>query len=142
LVATSDQKELVKLLQDVPLFASMNDRHLRRLAKEGKPLSFSSGEMIIKKGAAGIGFYLVLKGRVQVKKGDRVLTELGRGQFFGEMALLDNGPRSVDVVASEPTKCFCLTFWDLHGIRHKDPKITEAILKELARRLRQTDEML
>lgn len=130
------------MLRGVPLFASMNDRHLRRLAKEGKPLSFSAGEMIIKKGATGTGFYLVLKGKAQAKKGDRVLTEFRRGQFFGEMALLDNGPRSADVVASEPTECFCLTFWDLQGIRYKDPKITEAILKELAKRLRETDEML
>jgi CRP-like cAMP-binding protein len=120
----------------------MNNRHLRRLAKEGKPVSFSAGEVIVKKGAEGVGFYLVLKGRAQAKKGSRVLKEFEKGQFFGEMALLDNGPRSADVVASEPTDCFGLTHWDFEGIRHEDPEMTEAILRELARRLRETDELL
>jgi len=120
----------------------MNNRHLRRLAKEGKSLSFSAGDVIVKKGAEGLGFYLVLKGKAQAKKGNRVLKELGRGQFFGEMALLDNGPRSADVVASEPTECFGLTHWNFEGIRHANPEMTEAILRELAERLRETDEML
>ena len=120
----------------------MKTKHLQRLAKEGKLLSFATGQTIIQQGAGGVGFYLILEGKAQAKKGKRVLTELGKGQFFGEMALLDGGPRSADVVASEPTKCFCLTFWNFEGIRRGDPEITEVILKEVVRRLREKVEML
>ncbi len=141
LAATPDRDELVRLLQGVPLFANMNHRHLQKIAMGGQPQQFPAGKAIIKEGESGIGFYLVLTGRVQVKKGGRILSELGRGQFFGEMALLDSGPRSADVVASEPTECFCLASWNLEGIRHGDPELTEVILRELVRRLRQTDRM-
>lgn len=120
----------------------MNSIHLQKLAKEVELKSFAAGERILKKGVYGIGFYLVLKGKVQAKKGNRVLREFGRGQFFGEMTLLDGSPRSADVVAIEPTKCLFLSFWDFQEIRREDPAMTEVLLKELVRRLRETDEML
>ena len=142
MVIAPSQKRLVKSLKGVPLFTGMSNSHLQKLAKEVKLKSFAAGEMILKEGVYGVGFYLVLKGKVQAKKGNRVLKELGGGQFFGEMTLLEGSPRSADVVAVEPTKCFFLSFWDFQEIMREDPTITEVILKELVRRLRETDEML
>ncbi len=67
---------------------------------------------------------------------------LGKGNFFGEMALLDNQPRSADVVAVAPTTCFGLTGWSFEGILKKEPEMVFGIMKELTRRLRESDAAL
>lgn len=136
-----EKDEIVGVLQGVPLFSSLKKRHLKSIADSGFVHSFRTGDIIVKKGDTGSSFYVVLSGSAQAKKGTRVLTELGQGQFFGEMAVLDGGPRSADVTATDNTKCFKLSFWDFQGIRKGDPEITEIILKELVRRLREKVEM-
>jgi CRP/FNR family cyclic AMP-dependent transcriptional regulator len=84
----------------------------------------------------GVGFYLILDGRAEVRKGSRVLATLGRGQFFGEMSLIDEQPRSADVVAVSPTKCWALSSWAFDSIVKSNPEIALLMLKEMVKRLR------
>ena len=78
--------------------------------------------VVVKRGDKGIGFYVVLDGAVQVRKGSTVLAKLGPGDFFGELALFDNKVRSADVVALEPTTVVTLSRWEFWGFASEHPE--------------------
>ncbi len=136
--------EILSFLKKTPLFAQFSDRELRDVLSTAKQRTFSSGETIVQEGdTAKVGFYLILSGRVEVRKRDKVLAELGSGQFFGEMALLVEGaPRSADVVALEETECLVLTRWDLRSLVQTHPDMALKMMGELARRLSGTHQAL
>ena len=91
---------------------------------------------IVHKGEAGVGFYLITDGTVEVRADGRVLSKLGPGEFFGEMSVLDGQPRSADVVALEPSRCLALTSWSFKSIVSEHPKIALKLLQESVRRSR------
>ncbi len=133
----------VQLLKKVPLFLGFGARHLEAIAKTAKEMDYPAGATILREGEqSNVGFYLILDGQVEVRKGNQVLSRLGAGQFFGEMALLDDQPRSADVVTTAPTKCLVLTRWDFKGLVKTYPDIALSVIQELARRLRDTDRTL
>ena len=130
----------VELLQDVPLFANFSKKQLKSVIKTAKEKEFKDGDTIVREGdMSNVGFYLVLEGQVEVKRGDKSLTKLGSGQFFGEMAVLDEKPRSADVVAITDTKCLLVTNWDFKALIKTYPDMATNIISELANRLRQTN---
>ena len=130
----------VELLQDVPLFANFSKKQLKSVIKTAKEKEFEDGDTIVREGdMSNVGFYLVLEGQVEVKRGDKSLTKLGSGQFFGEMAVLDEKPRSADVVAITDTKCLLVTNWDFKALIKTYPDMATNIISELANRLRQTN---
>ncbi|MFQ5794341.1 MAG: cyclic nucleotide-binding domain-containing protein [Candidatus Bipolaricaulia bacterium] len=135
-------EEIIKFMQQTPLFSLCSEKELRGLIKTAKEKEFTAGSPIVKQGDRGVGFYLILEGQVDIKRGDRLLTQRGAGDFFGEMALLDGGPRSADVIATEPTRCLALTKWDLRAIVKSYPDVALHMLEELSRRLRATDQTL
>ena len=94
------------------------------------------------RGEAGLGFYVIVSGQATVKRKGKPVAKLRRGDFFGEMALLDDQPRSADVIAEEPTKCLVLLRWNFWSIVSKNRKIARALLEEMARRLRATNDAL
>jgi CRP-like cAMP-binding protein len=124
------------LLGTVPFFSGLDEKKRKSLASGGKELSFKAGDSIVREGAMGVGFYLILDGKAEVRKGGRVLATLGRGQFFGEMSLIDELPRSADVIAVSPTKCWALTSWAFASLVKTNPEIALYMLKEMVKRLR------
>ncbi len=84
----------------------------------------------------GVGFYLILDGKAEVRKKGKVLASLQKGQFFGEMSLIDEQPRSADVVAVAPTRCWALSSWSFSSIVKTNPEIAMSMLKEMVKRLR------
>ena len=130
------------MISKVPLFANLRKKHIEAISGSGKRLSYDPGRKIVKMGEKGIGFYLILDGQVEVRSGDKVLEKLGKGNFFGEMALLDKQPRSADVVAVAPTTCFGITGWSFEEILKKEPEMVLGIMRELARRLREANAAL
>jgi CRP-like cAMP-binding protein len=126
-------------LAEAPIFAELSDRNLKALAKAVKLRSLGPGEAVVHVGEAGLGFYVVLAGSVEVRKGSRALARLGPGQFFGEMALLDEMPRSADVVATQPSILGVLSRWEFDAFAETHRGVYKGMLKELARRLRATD---
>ena len=124
------------MIASVPFFGGLDGKKRRAVASEGKQLSYKAGDTMVDEGTTGVGFYLILDGRAEVRKGGRVLATLGKGQFFGEMSLIDELPRSADVVAVAPTKCWALTSWAFTGLVKANPDVALLMLKELVKRLR------
>ena len=142
MLTDSEKKIVIAMLPEVPLFSSLDKKGLNSVANSAAKKTFEAGQTIAKEGDKAITFYLILDGSVEVKRKTRTLAKLGRGQFFGEMALFDNQPRSADVVAIEPTTCILLTTWALSGVIGSNPKIAEQIIQELVRRIRESDKAL
>jgi len=133
-------EDSVELLKEVPLFSTFNKKQLKSVRKTAKDKEFESGEAIVREGdASNTGFYLILDGQVEVKQDGSTLSKLGSGQFFGEMAVLDEKPRSADVVATTDTKCLLLTSWDFKALIKTYPDMATKVIAELANRLRQTN---
>jgi len=128
--------DVASALRTVPFFSGLNAKQLKIVAESGKELSYKSGDMIVQEGTMGVGFYMVIDGRVEVRKGSKALAKLSKGQFFGEMSLIDDEPRSADVVAIQPTKCFTLSTWVFSALIKQYPELALPMLKELAKRLR------
>ncbi|MCS7197818.1 MAG: cyclic nucleotide-binding domain-containing protein [Candidatus Bipolaricaulota bacterium] len=136
-------QEAVKLLKKTSLFGQFSEKELEALFSTAKVREFESGSTIVREGdPAGVGFYLVLDGQVEVRKGQKVLAKLGPGDYFGEMALILEAPRSADVVAVQKTKCLMITRWELRSIISAYPDVALKMMAELARRLSATNQAL
>ena len=130
------------MLGHAPIFSSLTDRQLKSLAKTTKVVAFPANARVVKQGEPGVGLYVVLSGSAEVRQGDRTLARLGPGQFFGEMTLIDEQPRSADVVAVTPAECAVLSRWEFWGFAKGEPEVLQGVLKEMARRLRDTNRAL
>jgi len=137
-----DRKDAVSLLKKAPLFSSLTLKGLEAIVEMATEKEFKAGTKIVSEGDTGTGFYLILSGSAEVARNDGRIAELGAGAFFGEMALLDGAPRSADVIALEDTMCLALTPWVMKAIIAGNPDAALGMLKELARRLRETDRSL
>ena len=138
----SDLKQTVGFLQKVPLFQSLNNRQLELLAKRMVERQYDGGQSIVTQGRGGEGFFVVVSGKAEAFRersdGDKVpVNTFGPTDFFGELALLDDGLRTASVIAAEPTHCLVLTRWDfLAALRESDVEMSIVILEELAKRFR------
>jgi CRP/FNR family cyclic AMP-dependent transcriptional regulator len=129
------------LLKDVPLFQFLDDRERVELAEQLDTLSVKAGDTLFKVNDPGDSLYVVRSGEVEIffknDTGERIVLEVaGRGDFFGELALFDGGPRSASVVATEDTEVFRLSHSHLEDFIHSHPGAAMAILAAMARRLR------
>jgi CRP/FNR family cyclic AMP-dependent transcriptional regulator len=138
----AESSSTLEIFGSVPLFRGLEEQELKAIASLSKEMSFREGEAIVKEGDAGLGFYVILEGEALVKRRNKTLAKLQRGSFFGEMALLDDQPRSADVVATEPTKCLVLLRWNFWSLVSKNKKVARGLFKEMARRLRATNEAM
>jgi CRP-like cAMP-binding protein len=136
------EQQLVRMIRKAALFSDLKDKHLKEIVNSGKELSYDAGQTIVKEGDDGVGFYLVLDGEVEVRKGHKVLSKLRSGDFFGEMSLLDRQPRSADVVAVLPTTCLGISSWSFSSLVRTDPSIAVNLMKALVERLRGTNRSL
>lgn len=132
--------EKVGLLGGVELFAAVGPDGLRQVAERCVEVEYPAGRWIVRQGEIGTGFFLIVAGRARVVRNDEVIGELGPGEFFGELSILDQQPRVAHVVANEQTACLALTSWDFEALLEAQPKVAIAILKGVARRLRKVDE--
>lgn len=133
--------DVVKFLYNVPLFHSLNRRHLEQIAKRVLDRDYAAGATIVTQGKGGEGFFIVQSGKVDVirERADgskSVVNQMGSGDYFGEMALLDDGPRTATCVAVEPTRCYVLPRWDFLAVLRDDAEMTVIILEEMAKRFR------
>jgi CRP-like cAMP-binding protein len=126
------------VLREVPLFAALSDRHLRRLARHATAASFRQGEFIASRGAPGDAFDVVLDGEVEVRLEDGESIRLGPGGFFGEVSLIDGKPRGAAVRATTAVTTMRLARGPFLEALQDEPTIAIALLEELAARLRQS----
>jgi CRP/FNR family transcriptional regulator len=130
----------VDFLRRVPLFQELDDHTLREIANAAVEQRWEAGQEIVRQGDTGVGMFVVRSGKVEiVQEHDgkhEKIRELGPGDFFGDMALLDEFPRSATVRALEPTTCLGLTRWHFRGILESHPQIALKFLPILTKRLR------
>lgn len=134
-------KEVVAFLHRVPLFQGLKDRQYEVLARRFVERTYKNGDCIVTQGQGGEGFFLVQSGKAEAVReladGSRhVVNTFGPTDFFGELALLDDGLRTASVIATEPVVCLVLTRWDFLGMLREDADMAVTILQELARRFR------
>jgi CRP/FNR family cyclic AMP-dependent transcriptional regulator len=139
-MASAEQKK--KFLSKVPLFAGLKDRQVERLADRMTERNYATGDLIVKQGQGGEGFYIITSGKAEATReradGEKVVVNtFGPTDFFGELALLDEeGVRTASITVIEPTTCLILTRWDFLSTLRQDADMAVEILQEMAKRFR------
>jgi CRP/FNR family cyclic AMP-dependent transcriptional regulator len=126
----------VEALRKVPLFAGLDDDDLARLANQMKERRFTEGSPMTSEGSGGAGFFVITEGNATVSVGGEVRTTLGPGDYFGEIALIDEGTRSATITAATDVMAYGLTSWEFKPFVEDHPQVAWALLKTLAQRLR------
>ena len=129
----------IPLLATVPLFRDLSARELREVLGAGKDIEFPAGRMIVEEGSIGTDFYMILSGDATVSKGGRVIRRLRPGDFFGEISLLDGGPRSATVVAEGHVLAFRLNRPVMLRLLDRERSIARKVLFEVIQRLRSAE---
>lgn len=134
-------------LKQVSLFANLADEDIRELMAAAKRRTFRAGEVIFHRDDPGQVLYMIKEGKVKIciisPDGQEIsLAVFGKGECFGEFALLDGLPRSADAIAMEKVECYTLQRSDFHNAIMKNPKIAIQVLEALTKRLRNTDNMV
>lgn len=129
-------KEVVSQLENVPLFSDCSQRELQTISRAVKDVDHPAGTVIAREGEPGLGLFVISDGTADVTIGGRKKATLGRGDFFGEIALLDGGPRTATVTATTDVKLLGLTEWVFRGLMQEHPSIALKTLQQMAGRLR------
>lgn len=129
----------VELLQRIPLFAELEPRELERLGESFKERTFNSGEPVATEGEGGAGFFVIESGEASVTVHGDERGRLGPGDYFGDVAMIDQGDRTASIKAESDLKCYGLTFWDFRPIVESEPRIAWPLLQAMAKRLRQAE---
>ncbi|HYU57398.1 MAG TPA: cyclic nucleotide-binding domain-containing protein [Actinomycetota bacterium] len=135
-VAPPERATRETALMRVPLFTGLSKRRIRALARASMVNLYRKGETIVRQGSAGSELFVILDGGVKVVRGGRTVARLRPGEVFGEISLLDGGPRTADVIAEMTTRGVCLSGADFRAVLEADPVIATRILQEAGRRLR------
>jgi CRP-like cAMP-binding protein len=130
----------VERLREVGLFSSCTDKELAEIARSTDEVSVDAGREIVTEGTAGHDFYLIVDGAASVTRRGVQVAELGPGQYFGEMALLDPAPRDANVTATRPTRLLLLGQREFAAVLDASPRVARKLLQHLAVRLRQADD--
>jgi CRP-like cAMP-binding protein len=137
-MVTLSRETTTQLLSRTRLFAGVEAAGLERIADRITEIEVPADRVIARQGEIGTGFFVIASGSVRVIRDGETLAELGPGQFFGELSVLDGKPRNAQVVSAEPTTCLALASWDFEAVVREQPSVAIAILRELAGRLRES----
>ncbi len=131
-------------LKQVELFEDLDSKELKLLAKTCTERQYPANAVLMQEGEPGAGLFILVEGKVCVTQGQppRELAVLSAGEVIGEMALLDDLPRSATVTALEPSRCLLLPVWDFRATLRESPDIAIKLLAQLSRRLRKTEQQL
>jgi CRP/FNR family cyclic AMP-dependent transcriptional regulator len=132
----------IDVLQRVRLFADLDRREVEQIALLFKERSFPAGEAIIREGTGGAAFYVIESGEVTVTIGGEPRATLVEGDYFGEIALLDEGARIATVTAATELVCWGLTLWEFRPLVEANGVIGWKLLQTLARELRDAEHLL
>jgi CRP-like cAMP-binding protein len=130
---------MVDSLREVPLFADLSGRDLKRLADSMQELSFASGKEVVAQGKGGAAFFVILEGAARVTQDGEDRGLLTPGDYFGEMALIDGDQRMASVHAEGELHCAAMTSWNFRPFVRGHPDIAWALLTALVRRARGTE---
>ena len=126
----------VELLQRVPLFEDFERGDLNRLSRSFKQRIFDAGSTVADEGRTGAGFFVIESGEATVSVRGTERGKLGPGDYFGEIALIDDGARSATVTADSELRCYGLTSWEFRPLVEGNASIAWKLLETMAKRLR------
>jgi len=138
----NDYGATTKLLKTVPMFATCTKKQLGAIAGISKVVEHDSGRLICREGESGAAFHVIVEGETKVQIGGRTRRRLGPGAFFGEIALLDGGPRSATVIAETPVRTLSVPVFSFRSLLRADPSLSLKMLEEVCRRMRGVDTSL
>lgn len=130
------QDQIVTKLANVPIFSACSRRELALIAKAAKEVNHKAGTVIAREGQRGVGLFLIIDGECAVTVGGKAKAVLGSSDFFGEIALLDGGPRTASVTAMSDVRLAGITEWVFRGLLMEHPSIALKTLEAVAGRLR------
>jgi CRP/FNR family cyclic AMP-dependent transcriptional regulator len=128
-----------ELLKRVPLFKGLDDKHIDTLSRTFTDRTFKAGQEITSEGGGGVGFFIIEDGEAVVSVGGEERRTLGSGDYFGEIALIDEGPRSSTITAKTDVRCYGLTPWQFRPLVEENATIAWPMLVSLAQRLREVE---
>ena len=131
--------DVVETLGGVPLFQGVKPKELKKLADRMQQRSFNEGDAITTQGKSGIGFFVIEGGNATVSIDGKMVRTLGPGEYFGEIALIDSGPRSATIVATTDLSCQGITAWEFRPFIEQHPEVAWPLLETLASRLRDAE---
>jgi CRP/FNR family transcriptional regulator, cyclic AMP receptor protein len=123
-------------IRRVPLFSELSGPELEQVARLFKQRSFAAGETVAREGSGGAAFYLIDSGSATVAVAGRERGSLGPADYFGEIALIDEGARSATITATSDLVCYGLTFWDFRPLVQENAAICWKLLQFMVGRLR------
>ena len=126
----------VEVLRRVPLFADLSRRESQQIARLFKERRFAEGETVVREGSGGAAFFLVDSGEATVSVAGKQRATLKPGDYFGEIALIDEGARMATITASSELVCYGLTYWDFRPLVQENGAIGWKLLQSLAKKLR------
>jgi CRP-like cAMP-binding protein len=128
--------EKLELLHTIPLFAPLDRHHLERLGMLTDEVDVPAGKMLIRQGDTGDDLMVIVTGQVGVERNGERINQLGPGDFFGEIALIERGPRTATVTAEAPTRLLVVNHRDFHALMEEFPAVAAQVLLTLAHRVR------
>ncbi len=126
-------------LAEVPLFSACSRKDLQHIARRIEEIEVPEGKELVREGAAGAEFFVILDGTAEVTRRGRRVATLGPGAFFGDLALLDRAPRNATVTAASPMKLAVLGQREFSSMIDELPGFAHKLLAGLAHRLREYD---
>ena len=133
-------RDTLGALQRVRFFADLDRRQSEQVARLLKERRFAQGETVIHEGSGAAVFFIIDRGEAAVSSHGVTLNTLGPGDHFGDIALIDGGPRSATVVATTELVCYGLTYWEFRPLVERSGAIAWKLLQALARRLRAAEQ--
>jgi CRP/FNR family transcriptional regulator len=131
-----EQEERAAQLRKVPLFEDLSDKEIKKVADSAKQVDHHEGKMIAEEGKEGFAFQFILSGHADVSMRGDVRKSLGPGDYFGEIALIDQGPRTATVTATEPVTTLALSAWTFRAMIDQYPDVAKKLLFGLCKVIR------
>ena len=122
------------LLQRVPIFQGLEPRELERIANSMKQRTFRAGDTVTAEGQGGVGFFVIESGEARVTIGGKDRRTLGPGDYFGEVALLTDSPRTATIMAETDLRCYGMTSWDFKPLVESHSSIAWKLLQTMAKK--------
>ncbi|OFX12784.1 MAG: hypothetical protein A2V59_03685 [Armatimonadetes bacterium RBG_19FT_COMBO_69_19] len=132
-----DTSAYLEYLRKVPIFKGLPAKELEFIARSVKERVYEPAAVIVKQGDPGVGFFMIMEGRVDVGHDGHKIREMGPGEFFGEMALMEERIRTATVTAKERTRCLQLVRWDFRALLKENPELAVRMLEVVVKRIRE-----
>jgi CRP/FNR family transcriptional regulator, cyclic AMP receptor protein len=126
-------------LANIPLFANLSTRQLRKIAKRAYEHRYDEGDVMVREGGRTQNLFVIVEGTAKVIKNERTIARRSAGDVFGEISMIDLRPRAATVTAETPMVCLVLEHDDVRSLVMEDPRLAWSLLETLAGRLRDTD---